>query len=205
MDGVLFDSIPFARLVFIERHPGVTEEMYDEIHSGNFHEAAAKYAHLKADASEEEEARFKQEYSVRKGQSKMFEGVWEMLTELHDAGYVVVLNTNAYERNCLPLLENSGIKDFFSLIASAEMPRDKTEKFGIIQNKYGADIKDMVFVTDALGDVKDAEKAGVSTIAVTYGVHDEAHFKRGEHPFLVGVAHTVAELRELLSRWIGVS
>jgi len=47
MDGVLFDSIPFAEEFYLKGHPGMTSEMYKEMHSGNFHEEAKKYSQFK--------------------------------------------------------------------------------------------------------------------------------------------------------------
>jgi beta-phosphoglucomutase-like phosphatase (HAD superfamily) len=54
MDGVIFDSIEFAKKNFISVHPGVTEEMYKEIHLGNYHDNLKQYSHLKKEETEEE-------------------------------------------------------------------------------------------------------------------------------------------------------
>jgi phosphoglycolate phosphatase-like HAD superfamily hydrolase len=97
MDGVLFDTIPFARKSFIERHPGVTEKMYNDIHSGNYHEEAKKYYHLKMKETPEEEEAFRMEYSNKKKETPLFHGIKDLLEDLYHSGYVLVLNTNAYE------------------------------------------------------------------------------------------------------------
>lgn len=198
MDGVLFDTIPYAEGVFLERHPGVTREMYKEIHSGNFHEEAKKYAHLKKEETGEEKAARAAAYAEKKKETPMFDGVENLLKDLHESGYVLVLNTNAFDKNCLPLLEQAGIKDLFDFIASAEFSKSKVEKFKLIEEKYGVNSEDTLFITDALGDVREAEVAGVPTVAVTWGVHDESFFKRVKHTHLVGIFHTVPELREFL-------
>ncbi len=198
MDGVLFDTIPYAEEIFLARHPGVTSEMYKEIHTGNFHEEAKKYLHLKKEESEEEKAQRSLAYAEKKKDTPMFEGMESLLKELHNLEYVLVLNTNAFDKNCLPLLERAGIKSLFDLIASAELSKSKTEKFKLIEEKYGVTKDSMLFITDALGDIREAEIAGVPTVAVTWGVHDDAFFKREEHPHLVGILHTVPELRGFL-------
>src|SRR3989344_6119507 len=119
MDGVLIDSIPFAKESFMLLHPGVTEEMYREIHSGNFHEEIKKYSHLKKEETEEEKMKRQAEYAEAKRGAKLFDGVKSPLEELHKSDIILILNTNAYERNCLPLLEYSGIKSLFNFIAAA--------------------------------------------------------------------------------------
>lgn len=201
MDGVLIDSIPFAKKYFMENHPGVTSKMYDEIHCGNFHEEIKKYSHLAKERTEEEKEIRRQQYSKMKEKTPMFEGVRELLEKLHDRGYILVLNTNAFERNLFPILENSKIAHFFDFVTTAELSKDKTEKFVLIKNKYKADKKDILFVTDALGDVKEAALADIPTVAVTWGVHSGSLFKREKYSNLIGIVDTVKELEDFIERY----
>ncbi len=194
MDGVLVDTIPNAKKSFLGAHPGVTVDMYKEIHSGNYHVEAKKYAHLRIVETAEEKKNRDAAYTELKSNSTLFEGVCVLLKTLHSDGFTLVLNTNAYNRNCVPLLEKLKIKDLFDFIATAEVSKDKVEKFKLIEEKYGVSGKDMLFVTDALGDVKDAAIAGVPTVAVTWGVHGRAYFERGTHPHLVGIIDTLDDL-----------
>ena len=131
----------------------------------------------------------------------MFKGVKELLEELHEKGYILILNTNAYERNCLPLLENSGITTIFDFIASAEISKDKMDKFKLIKDKYSADKKDILFITDALGDIKDADISDVPTVAVTWGVHDRLFLEREKHLNLIGIVDTVKELEDFIEKY----
>ena len=117
-----------------------------------------------------------------------------MLEELRSDGYLLVLNTNAYDENCLPLLENSGIKTQFNFIATANLSKDKVEKLKLIEYKFNTKKEDILFVTDALGDVRDADIAEVPTVAVTWGVHDASFFELENHPSLVGIVNSVEEL-----------
>lgn len=198
MDGVLIDSIPFAMQYFIERHPGINEKEYKEIHAGNFHENAKKFLHLAKNLTEEEKKVRQQRYGEIKAKTPLFNGIKELLEKLHKSGYIIVLNTNAYNRNTLPILEHSKINDLFDFIATAELSKDKTEKFKIIEEKYNTDKKNILFVTDALGDVKEANLANISTIAVTWGAHDKSFFEREYLSNLVMVVDTVKELEDFI-------
>ncbi|MFA6050220.1 MAG: HAD family hydrolase [Candidatus Paceibacterota bacterium] len=194
MDGVLFDTIPNAKKAFLDRHTGVTSEMYDEIHTGNYHVEAGKYSHLRREETEEEKEIREAAYAEMKQKTPLFEGMASLLKDLHNAGYTLVLNTNAFNKFCLPLLEQAGIKELFDFVATAELSKDKIEKFKLIEDKYGAEKKDLLFVTNALGDVRDAEVAEVPTVAVTWGVHNKAFFEREKHPYLVGIIDTTSGL-----------
>ena len=194
MDGVLFDTVQFAKQRFMETHPGVTENMYEEIHSGNFHQEAAKYAHLYTGKNTKESEQY-YDYAEEKSKNKMFDGMKDLLLELHDYGYTLILNSNAFSRNCLPLLEKAQISYLFTLIASAEISKNKVEKFNIIARTNQINTTDMLFVTDSLGDLRDADLAGVPTIAVSWGVHNASYFNREKHTNLVAVVGNVSDLR----------
>lgn len=195
MDGVLFDTIPNARENFIKKHPGVTPDMYNEIHTGNYHANAAQHAHLHVKEPEEETKAKKLEYWRKKSLSPLFDGIKELLEELKTKGYILTINTSAFSGGCLPLLENAGISDLFDFTATAEVAIDKVEKFKIIKDKYSLEYEDMIFVTDALGDVRDAKRVSVPTIAVTWGVHDKSFFTREENPHLINIVDTVQNLK----------
>ncbi|MDB5204623.1 MAG: HAD-superfamily hydrolase, subfamily variant 1 [Candidatus Taylorbacteria bacterium] len=201
MDGVLFDTIPYAREVFTKRHPGVTSEMYNEMHSGNYHDEAAKYAHLKIIETEEEKENHRMSYVEKKGKTAMFVGMKDLLKNLHHEGYLLAINTNAFDKTCLPLLEYSQIKQYFDFIVTADVTKDKVEKFKLIEEKYDREKKGMLFVTDALGDIRDADVAQVPTVAVTWGVQDRSFFMRDPHPNLVGIVDTVDELAEFIKKY----
>jgi phosphoglycolate phosphatase-like HAD superfamily hydrolase len=128
----------------------------------------------------------------------MFPGISDLLKELLHLGHLLVLNTNAYEYNCLPLLEYSGIKLMFDFVATADLSRNKTEKFKFIEDKHGLDKKDILFITDALGDIREADLAGIPTVAVTWGVHDRSYFTRESHNNLIGVVDTVDEIKDYI-------
>lgn len=201
MDGVLFDTIPFAEEFFLEGHPGMTSEMYKEIHAGNFHEEAKKYSHFKIEQTDKEKEERHIFYAEKKKITPMFDGIEELLKDLHNSGYILVLNTNAFEKNCLPLLEYSGIKSLFDLITPAELSKDKTEKLRLIEEKYKVNKNEILFITDSLGDVKEAQIAGTPTVAVTWGVHDKSFFEREKYSNLVGIVHTVRELSEFIKKY----
>jgi phosphoglycolate phosphatase-like HAD superfamily hydrolase len=96
------------------------------------------------------------------------------------------------------MLEHSGIRDFFDFVATAEFSKDKTEKFEMIKKKYHVSDQDILFITDALGDVKEAKLAAVPTIAVTWGVHDHTYFNKESYDNLIGVVHSISELKDFI-------
>lgn len=198
MDGVLFDSTIVVMEYMKSLFPTLTIDVHKEILVGNFHEEIAKLNISRKKETEEEESYRKLKYSKEKSTVPMYEGAKDLLVDLKNQGYILVLNTSAFDRNCLPLLENSNTKDLFDFLATAELSKSKSEKFKIIQGKYNVQQDEMLFITDTLGDIREADIAGIPTVAVTYGAHDRSYFIREEHKNLLTILDSIEELRSFL-------
>jgi phosphoglycolate phosphatase len=198
MDGVLFNTEPVCFAFNQESFPGLTYEMMSEVLCGNFHEEIARVMIPRVvESSEERDARVKV-YREKKTECPLFDGIFELLSELHSGGYTIALNTSARDEFCLPLLERADVFKFFDFLGTKEVSNSKADKFKLIQEKYNAHPEDMIFITDTLGDVREAQVAGVPTIAVTYGAHKRSHFTREPVKTLVAIIDSVSELKPLL-------
>lgn len=198
MDGVLFDTEEVAANYFVKVYPGLSKETCKELLCGNFHDELLKLNPEKIPETEEDEERRKLQYSEEKSKSPMYLGAKELLEYLHKENYILILNTSAWNRNCLPMLERTNITSLFDFLATAEVSKSKVEKFKMIQEKYQVQKEDMLFITDTLGDVREAEIAGVPTVAVTWGAHNQGYFEREEHTNLAGIIHTFDELKSFI-------
>jgi len=196
MDGVLFDSMGIAQKYFTERHPGVSAAMYQEMYTGNYHEEVKKYLHLRLSESDEKKIQDQSSYAELKSKAPMFVGVKNLLEDLHKLGLILILNTSAFVKTTMPLLENAAIETLFDFVATAEISKSKTEKFNLIAEKYQTNKKDILFITDSLGDVREADLANIETIAVTWGIHGREYFSLEANNNLIGVVDSVDELRE---------
>ncbi len=200
MDGVLIDSEVASREYMMSVFPSMTEQEHKDLLCGNFHEEMEKFKlthNAKPETPEEKEAR-QAAYAIKKLNCGLYDGIHDLIKQLHKDGYTLVVNTSALERNSLPLLEKAGIARLFDFIATQEVSKSKVEKFAVIEEKYSAKKEDMLFVTDTLGDIREADSAGVPTVAVTWGAHDESYFNREPHDNLKGVVASVEELKDFI-------
>ena len=198
MDGVIFDSMKIAQKYFIMKHPGVTPAMYKEMYIGNYHEESEKYLPLKLSEAKEKKLKDQTTYAEAKNKAPLFDGMKNLLTELHKDGFLLVLNTSAFAKTTMPLLEKANIDCLFDFIATAEVSKSKVKKFNLIAKKYNTDKNNILFVTDSLGDVREADVAGILTIAVTWGVHERAYFNPEINNNLIGIADSVEELKNII-------
>jgi phosphoglycolate phosphatase-like HAD superfamily hydrolase len=122
----------------------------------------------------------------------------ELIEKLHKSGLPLAINTSAYDRNCMSLLETAKITHYFSFIGTAEVSLDKTEKFKIILEHFKVTADQAIFITDTLGDVIEAERANVPTVVVTWGAQKRDVFTREPHTNVIAIVDSAAELEKVL-------
>jgi len=199
-DGVIVDTGEMANEYLLTKYPTMTRELMQEVLAGNFHEemAKVKLVHQSAAKTPEEAAAMSAAYTEKKMNAELFDGIHDLLKRLHEKGYTMAINTSALEKNATPILERLGILPFFDFVATSEVSKSKVEKFRVIEEKCGVPNDRTVFVTDTLGDEREAKVAGVRTIGVTWGAHDRSFLTRDENPLLAGVVDTIGELETLV-------
>ncbi len=197
-DGVICDSMQNVLEELRRTYPEITPEIHREMGVGNWYEEMAKRNFVKIEETEEEKEHHRIEYARKKLEVPLFEGMHDLLKALHERNCVLALSTAANVANCVPILEKNGVHGLFDFIGTREVSPSKVVKFKIISEKYAVAQSDMVFVTDTLGDIREADEAGVPTIAVTWGSHDRSHFLREPHKNLLKIVDSVFELRAIL-------
>lgn len=203
MDGVLIDSIEISYGLQKETLPQLTREEYSDLLMGNFHDKKAEYVKTNPQIvlTEEEKEQHKVYYADEKSKSPIFQGIYELLNFLKSQGFILTINTSAYERNTTPLLTKNNIINFFDYVATFEDSKSKVEKFKIIQDKYDCEIGDMIFVTDSVGDLREGENFGMKMIGVTWGVHSREYFEQENSLGLIGIANSVPRLQDMIVRY----
>lgn len=200
LDGVIFDTTKLADEMLMKIYPTLTPEILKELACGNIPEGVQKYglANKKiAETKEEEDIRIAT-YVAEKAKAPIFAGMKELIEDVHKKGYKLIINTSSFEQTCHPLLGAAGIDHFFDFVAARELSTSKVEKFKLIDERFGAAKEDTVFITDTVGDIKEAEIAGIPTIAVTWGAHNRDFFTRENYACLIGIADSTEELRGMI-------
>jgi phosphoglycolate phosphatase len=114
-------------------------------------------------------------YYFAEGQYKMhlYEGVTELLRDLHSAGRDVILITSKLQQAAENVLDRFGIRQYFRYVAGS-MPdntmTDKTELIGSVIDRMGiTDKTRMVMIGDREYDAIGAVGSGITCIGVLYG------------------------------------
>ncbi len=196
-DGVIIDSVALMHELSKQSFPGISDEEAKNLHTENIYESMKKFAHLKREEADEEKEARRLEYTQKKLSLALFAGMKAALSQLAKEN-IVVLNTSAVERNTLPILELHGIHEYFSFIGSADVHKSKIEKFKMISEKFETPLSELTFVTDTIGDLREAQEVGMPTIIVTWGIHTKEDFQDVPQSNVVAFVDTPAELLQVL-------
>ena len=66
-----------------------------------------------------------------------------------------------------------------------DIHRSKVAKIQMILKKHGIKPAEAIFITDTLGDMREAIKCGVLSIGVTWGFHEKERLQKRFHDFLL--------------------
>lgn len=175
-DGVIGDTFDINWGLSQEHDETATLEDFLAHHDGNvFAEPRIKF-------KSERVHLFYSEYRKRLTPTHLANAV-EPLQRLGEK-YALYIISSTSEEVIKEVLQKAGILDLFTRVMGFETHASKVEKFLFLKNEYDVRPENALFITDTLGDIKEASKAGIKTIAETFGFHDRERLAQGE-PFMI--------------------
>lgn len=104
---------------------------------------------------------------------------------LHDAvlslssNYILTIVSSGSEHIIRNFIKKENLDGCFVDILGYEIHKKKTVKINSLLEKYNLQPNYAVFITDTLGDVREANECGVPSIGVTWGLHDRQTLEKG--------------------------
>ncbi|HRY52580.1 MAG TPA: HAD-IA family hydrolase [Candidatus Portnoybacteria bacterium] len=169
-DGVIVDSFKTAYEVNKALHEGgdFLEEDYRRLFEKNIFDG--KHA--------EKAKQFFELYIPGFLALEPIKGVKEALGELAKE-YSLIIISSTISSPINSWVEKHEIGKYFIEIMGADVHTSKVEKMKMVFAKYNVQPDDCVFITDTLGDLREADTLGVKSLAATYGFHSEATLAKG--------------------------
>lgn len=179
-DGVIHDTFELAYKVNVEiSDVPLSKSDYKDFFNGNIFERKV------ADRKKEEED-CKKFFEL---QNKAFEflridnDIKAHLEKLYEKYALFIVSSNQ-EKALNIYFQNNNFTHIFKEILGAESHQSKVEKFKYLFEKYDLTQDDCIFVSDTLGDILEANKVGLRTIAVDFGFHERERLEKG-NPFAI--------------------
>ena len=131
--------------------------------------------------------------------SEPFVGTEDVLSTLSDAGYILAVATGKGRNGLNKAFKSTGFGQYFHASRCADETRSKPHPLMLeeILDETGMDPDQAVMVGDTEYDLEMAKNAGISSIGVSYGVHDSERLLKHE-PITV-----INEIRALLNWFNG--
>ena len=133
-------------------------------------------------------------YAKNAAESKPYDGVIDGLQALWNKGYRLACVTNKPEEFTLPLLQKSGLADFFELVVSGDtLHKKKPDPIQLyhICAKFEVPEYEAMLVGDSATDIAAAQAAGCFIVTVPYG------YNQGRPIDVSQVDATINDLTEL--------
>ena len=100
----------------------------------------------------------------------VFAGIMPVVEKLAEANTLVIISSNT-NHAVTSILSTHSCNGYFEEIMGADVMVSKVEKIFHAMEKYGYSQNSTLFIGDTTGDIREAQKTGVKTIAVTWGWH----------------------------------
>lgn len=189
-DGVIADTADILFALSRDFDPTISEEDFMAHHDGNvYEEPRIKF-------TPEGAKRLYEEYCNRLSVSHI-ENAIEPIKRLSNDYRLFIISSNE-ERGIHSVLDNAGIKGCFEVAYGYNTHKSKITKFEMIRDKFNIELEKSIFVTDTLGDIKEAKKLNIPTIAETFGFHNRERLELGKPHVIVDSWNEIEEEIEKL-------
>lgn len=186
-DGVLEDTFDWNYEVAKKRYKNLNKEEYRSWFNGNIYEHPTVKAAGPMNIIE-----YFEEYKKGFVQRTIKSDYKDMLFALKPKYHLVIISS-IDDDIINPYLERSKIDNLFEEVWGIRKKTSKVEKFKDFLSLYNISKDNCLFVTDTLGDIKEAHKVGIQSIGVTWGYQNRDTLEKGDPIKIVDAAQELAE------------
>lgn len=197
-DGTLADVVPLMRKVYGDfavrkGYPEMTEEIYETLRKGTLKDvlkwAGIKPWQLPGIMREGRSAFYKGSKQVM-----LFEGITDLLPQLKNQGIdLYILSSNSVD-TIKEIMKRNNVDTFVTVLKRPAL-FGKSVSIKKLMKKNGYKKSEVWMVGDEVRDIEAANKAGVNSVAVAWGLQHEIALERSNPTFL---ARSVKELNKIL-------
>jgi len=178
-DGVIVDTFDLGMSVNNKLGTGISPDEYRKQFEGNVYE---NYDDNDEEIVSEDNEWFKL-YTPGMLKLEPVEGVVEAIKTLGEKYTLIIISSNI-NSPIKKYLEKHALVSCFDEVFGADVHKSKVKKIKMVFEKHGVEAKDCLFITDSLGDIREANKMNVDSIGVTWGWHSRETLEKGS-PFTI--------------------
>ncbi len=177
-DGVLEDTFDWNFEVAKKRYKGLDKEGYRSWFNGNIYEHPTVLEAGPMNVVEYFDI-YKEGFINKKLKEE-----FKKLIETLSRKYTLVIISSIDEDIINPYLKRSKITNFFKDVWGYKTEMSKVKKFKRFLEKYNVSKDECLFITDTLGDIKEADQVGIDSVGVSWGYHSKKILLKGNPVFV---------------------
>ncbi len=196
-DGVIADSFSLSYSIMQRLNANVSEDEYRKKFEGNI-----IANHYEEGYTDDDLTVFADEYSKGILSKSLFDGIAHQLNML-SGHHTKIIVSSAPSDPVVSYLSHHDLSHHFSDVLGGDVHPSKVEK--IIQSlaKYNTPAGKCLFITDTLGDIHEAHRAGIPTLAVSWGFHSSETLERGNPARIIHSPHHLSgSVQDLLMQYV---
>jgi HAD superfamily hydrolase (TIGR01509 family) len=178
-DGVIVSSCRLSLEIDKEQYDGMTFSELQSWEEGNIYSKK-----LREEMDDVCEMYYFEQYHKRVVELIPVEGIEEVIKELSQWGYKLIIVSSSNEESIENYLKTHNLDKYFVEIMGKNTHRSKVEKFKMIFKKYKIKPQETLIITDSVGDVKEAHEVKMKAIGVIWGIHEKERLEKNGVDFI---------------------
>ncbi|MCX6780392.1 MAG: HAD family hydrolase [Candidatus Magasanikbacteria bacterium] len=175
-DGVIVDSFDFSFRIQNKNRARISQDQYRKLFDGNIYDSVTKQPNdILSDSGVKD---FFSKYEPELKRISCVPGMPEVIKDL-SKDYEMIVVSSTLGNIIKDFLSQHNLQNYFAAIMGPEIESNKSKKIQMIFKDFNLTAHDCIFVTDTLGDIKEARVASVDSIAVAWGYHSLATLELG--------------------------
>lgn len=184
-DGVIIDSFETCWNIMREAEPNLTVEEYRARFEGNINASIANKTSVR-------QTDFFTKYEAIITDLPAFPGMVEVIKTL-STHYLLFIVSSTTTALITKYLEHYSLLEYFTKVLGNDVSESKEKKLRSILKTHKVSPKDVLFITDTLGDLKEVHAVSIKGLAVTWGFNSEETLKKGNPAVIVKIPQEIPE------------
>lgn len=180
-DGVLVNTIEISYQIHKIKNKDLTWERFQSFHDGNFLDGIGKAIkeglHV---VSDDFYGQYKKKLDLLTIHDILHDAILHLATY-----YNLIMISSTRSSLIMEFISKENLSGCFSEILGQDIHSSKIVKIKSMLDKYKLLPSDAVFITDTLGDIKEANECGVISIGVTWGAHSRETLQKGSPAVII--------------------
>ncbi len=204
LDGTLTDSSPgilnCVRYTLTEMERDIPDETVLKKFLGPpLRYAFTEFCGFDETTAEEAFKLYRQRYKeVCITENALYDGVYDMLEQLHGAGKAIAVATNKAEFMAEKIIGHFGIRPFFTAVCGAAPDGSDGKKSDVIKKALRLcgenDLKSAVMVGDRFYDIEGAREVGIASIGALFGYGEREELEKAGADFTAASPEEIVKM-----------